>query len=68
MHRIVSPCVKLCVIDGPSGLCEGCGRSLDEIGRWLSYSDAERHAIIGTLAARLTMLASGGTDRSGGAS
>jgi hypothetical protein len=53
MPRILSPCVKTCVIDGPSGLCVGCGRSLLEIGRWLSYSDDERHAIMHTLAARL---------------
>ena len=53
MPRITSPCVKICVIDGPSALCIGCGRSLPEIGRWLSYSDAERHAIMGALPARL---------------
>ena len=57
MPRIVSPCIKLCVIDGPSGLCEGCGRSLDEIGHWLSYSDEERRAIMTTLPARLALLA-----------
>jgi predicted Fe-S protein YdhL (DUF1289 family) len=53
MPRILSPCVKICVIDGPSGLCAGCGRSLNEIGRWLSYSDAERRAIMKALPARL---------------
>ena len=52
MPRIPSPCTKVCVIDGPSGLCAGCGRSLDEIGRWLSYSDAERQAIMAALPAR----------------
>ena len=67
MPRNVSPCIKLCVIDGPSGLCEGCGRSLDEIGRWLSYSDGERRAIMLTLPARLAMLSSGEVDRPGAA-
>jgi predicted Fe-S protein YdhL (DUF1289 family) len=51
--RIISPCVKVCVIDGQSGLCAGCGRSLAEIGRWLSYSDEERRAIMAALPARL---------------
>lgn len=56
MPRILSPCVKVCVIDGPSGLCAGCGRSLNEIGRWLSYSDAERRAIMKALPARLVVV------------
>jgi predicted Fe-S protein YdhL (DUF1289 family) len=56
MPRILSPCVKVCVIDGPSGLCAGCGRSLNEIGRWLSYSDAERRAIMKALPARLAVV------------
>ena len=56
MPRILSPCVKICVIDGPSGLCAGCGRSLNEIGRWLSYSDAERRAIMKALPARLAVV------------
>ncbi len=55
MPRILSPCVRICVIDGPSGLCAGCGRSLDEIGRWLSYTDAERRAIMEDLPARRAM-------------
>ena len=67
MPRIVSPCIKLCVIDGPSGLCEGCGRSLDEIGRWLGYSDAERRAIMSALPARLAGLSTGAADRAGAA-
>lgn len=44
-----SPCVKVCVIDPASGLCEGCGRSRHEIARWSSYSDAERREIMRTL-------------------
>lgn len=54
MAGILSPCVKLCAVDPASGLCLGCGRSLAEIGQWLSYSDAERRAIMRILPARLT--------------
>ena len=44
MSTIISPCIKLCTIDPATGLCAGCGRSLREIGAWLSYSHAERQA------------------------
>ncbi len=29
------PCVKICTLDARSGLCLGCGRTLDEIARWI---------------------------------
>lgn len=40
----VSPCVRHCVLD-PAGVCQGCGRTLDEISGWLAATDAERHRI-----------------------
>ncbi|MDP3256038.1 MAG: DUF1289 domain-containing protein [Bosea sp. (in: a-proteobacteria)] len=45
-----SPCVKLCQLDPTTRHCLGCGRSLDEIGRWSSLSEAERRAIMARLA------------------
>jgi predicted Fe-S protein YdhL (DUF1289 family) len=39
-----SPCVQLCALD-PTGICRGCGRSLDEITRWASASATTRWAI-----------------------
>ena len=48
-----SPCVKLCAVDVNSGLCQGCGRTLDEIGRWASLAEAERRAIMARLPARM---------------
>ncbi|MDE1938019.1 MAG: DUF1289 domain-containing protein [Alphaproteobacteria bacterium] len=50
---IESPCVKICTMDALSGLCRGCGRTLDEIARWGSMSDAERAAIMSRLNGRL---------------
>jgi hypothetical protein len=41
-----SPCIKICVIDPVSGLCEGCGRTLQEIAQWAALSEAERLAIM----------------------
>mgnify|MGYP006294782797 CR=1 FL=1 len=31
---VPSPCVHTCRLDRVAGACEGCGRTLDEIGRW----------------------------------
>ncbi len=31
---VPSPCVSVCVVHPTEGLCEGCLRSLDEIGAW----------------------------------
>ena len=31
---IATPCIKVCVVDGASGLCLGCYRTLGEIGGW----------------------------------
>lgn len=53
MTAISSPCVKLCQLDPATRLCQGCGRSLDEIGRWSSLSENERRAIMTELPARL---------------
>jgi uncharacterized protein len=50
---IVSPCTKVCTIDPRSGLCWGCGRTLDEIARWGSLDDAERSRIMAELPQRL---------------
>jgi predicted Fe-S protein YdhL (DUF1289 family) len=42
---VVSPCVKVCAIDGESGLCLGCFRTLKEIVAWPRLAAAERAAI-----------------------
>jgi uncharacterized protein len=49
---VTSPCVGVCVIDDESGWCEGCGRSLDEIARWLAMSADERERIVAELPGR----------------
>jgi hypothetical protein len=41
-----TPCVKVCIMDPERGLCRGCYRTLDEIARWASMSDAEREKIM----------------------
>jgi len=49
---IVSPCVSVCVMDAPSGLCLGCKRTLDEISRWVVMSDEQRLAVLDALPGR----------------
>lgn len=51
-----SPCVKICTYDPQSGLCLGCGRTLEEIGDWFSMTDAERRAVTDQLSDRLKAL------------
>jgi predicted Fe-S protein YdhL (DUF1289 family) len=49
---IATPCIKVCIVDGASGLCLGCHRTLPEIARWSALSDAERVEITAALPAR----------------
>ncbi len=41
------------MIDAASGLCRGCGRTLEEIARWGGMTDSERHAIMDGLKERM---------------
>jgi uncharacterized protein len=49
---IATPCVKVCVVDGESGLCMGCYRQLSEVAQWARLSDDERAAIMADLPTR----------------
>jgi len=49
MTPIASPCTKVCTIDPRSGLCIGCGRTLDEIAQWASLAEGERQRITAEL-------------------
>lgn len=48
-----TPCVKICTYDCESGLCRGCGRTLEEIEAWFSMTDAQRRAVMEELPPRL---------------
>jgi uncharacterized protein len=48
--------MKICALDLASGLCSGCGRSLDEIGAWLSLTDEARRRIMAELPERMKKL------------
>jgi predicted Fe-S protein YdhL (DUF1289 family) len=49
---IVTPCVKVCAVDGTTGFCLGCRRTLPEIAGWARLSDEERAAIMAALPQR----------------
>lgn len=49
---VPSPCINVCRMDAASGLCEGCFRTLDEIGAWSLFDDAEKLAVWQTIAER----------------
>jgi len=50
--EVPSPCISICVIDEPTGLCAGCYRTLDEIAGWIDLSAAERRAVVANLGLR----------------
>ena len=50
---IASPCIKVCAVSGQTGLCIGCGRTLNEIARWASLSESERREIMAALPDRM---------------
>ena len=53
---IATPCVKVCVVDGQSGLCLGCLRKLSEVATWARFSDEERRRIMDELPGRRSLV------------
>lgn len=49
---IKTPCIKVCVVDGESGLCLGCFRTLQEVAAWARFSEAERDRLMAELPQR----------------
>jgi predicted Fe-S protein YdhL (DUF1289 family) len=49
---IVTPCIKVCIVDAESSLCLGCYRTLPEIGGWARLPEDERTRLMAELPAR----------------
>jgi predicted Fe-S protein YdhL (DUF1289 family) len=49
---IVTPCIKVCIVDPESSLCLGCYRTLMEIGGWARLAEDERVRLMAELPAR----------------
>ena len=53
---IVTPCIKVCAVDGETGLCLGCAHTLGEIGGWSRLDPAARQDVMNLLPARMESL------------
>ncbi|MFZ5729815.1 DUF1289 domain-containing protein [Phenylobacterium sp.] len=49
---IKTPCIKVCAIDGESGLCLGCYRTLPEVAGWAKLTPERREALMAELPGR----------------
>ncbi|MEH0165980.1 DUF1289 domain-containing protein [Roseateles sp. MS17] len=49
---VASPCINICRMHGPTGLCEGCARTIDEIAAWSRMEDGTKRAVWALLPAR----------------
>jgi predicted Fe-S protein YdhL (DUF1289 family) len=56
-QTVPSPCLSVCQMDAATGLCQGCLRTLDEIGQWGNADDAFKRVIWTRIEARLTEFA-----------
>jgi predicted Fe-S protein YdhL (DUF1289 family) len=60
MKKPDSPCVDVCRMNARTRLCEGCGRTIDEISAWSRLDPARRRAIMESLPARVPGAAGSG--------
>ena len=49
---VESPCLRLCAVDGSTGFCMGCYRTLKEIAAWGRLDNGARRQILTELAQR----------------
>lgn len=43
---LASPCIGICRMDTAREFCTGCFRTLEEIGCWQMFSDADKRRIL----------------------
>ncbi|MEE9380901.1 MAG: DUF1289 domain-containing protein [Hyphomonadaceae bacterium] len=53
---VTTPCIQVCAVDGRTGWCLGCGRTLSEIGGWSACGAVERADILAKLPSRIEQL------------
>ena len=49
---VPSPCIDVCRMHPPTGWCEGCGRSIEEIAAWSQLDDPGKYRVWKLLPAR----------------
>ena len=45
---VPSPCVNVCKLDSDF-VCEGCGRTIEEVLKWPEYTDKQKQAVLDRL-------------------
>lgn len=58
-ETVASPCVGICKLDASTRLCEGCLRTVDEIGGWRDADAEWRRLVLQRIAARRIKKAAG---------
>lgn len=53
-----SPCISICRMSDDTSFCEGCWRTLDEIGGWAQRNAHDRRVVWQLIGARLSARAS----------
>jgi predicted Fe-S protein YdhL (DUF1289 family) len=49
---VESPCINICTPDPESGLCVGCGRTIEEITKWPILTEIQKQDVIKALETR----------------
>jgi len=55
-ENVPSPCVSVCVMLEPAGVCIGCFRTLDEIAQWSVLDANAKRLVLAALPARRAAL------------
>ena len=51
-ETVASPCIDVCRMNPSTGLCDGCFRTIDEIGGWSCFDDTQKAAVLKQAEAR----------------
>ena len=51
----MSPCTKNCSLNTSTNICEGCGRTLEEIVEWTRMTDDEKQQVMNRLSENQTI-------------
>ena len=51
----MSPCTGNCYLNTTTNICEGCGRSINEIVEWTRMTDEEKQEVMDRLSENQTL-------------
>lgn len=60
--KTLSPCIRNCCLD-TNDVCLGCGRHVDEIVGWSSFTDAQKRQILDRCVQRVHSIKSNDTKK-----